>query len=172
MPDFYGSVADADSYHQTRGNTGWTGEDAAKQAALIRASAYIDSKYRKKFTSGRWMSLFPGTKTGGRGQALEWPRTDAQDYEGNKIPSDEIPAEVQQATYEAALRELSSPGSLSPDYVPSKLVKRQKVDVIEREFFEPGELGSAPSTPVVSVIDNLIAPVLIARYELPGVMVV
>ncbi|WP_369123816.1 DnaT-like ssDNA-binding protein, partial [[Ruminococcus] torques] len=71
--------------------------------------------------------------------------------------------EVEYATYEAAIRELSSPGSLSPDYVPSKLVKRQKVDVIEREFFEPGELGSAPSTPVVSVIDNLIAPVLIAR---------
>lgn len=44
MPDFYGSVADADSYHQTRGNTGWTGEDAAKQAALIRASAYIEKE--------------------------------------------------------------------------------------------------------------------------------
>jgi len=153
-------------------NSGWSGSNEDKEAALIRGSQYIDSKYRKKFTSGRWMSLFPGTKTGGRGQALEWPRTGATDYDGNPIPDDEVPVEVEYATYEAAIRELSSPGSLSPDYVPSKLVKRQKVDVIEREFFEPGELGSAPSTPVVSVIDNLIAPVLIARYELPGVMVV
>nr|WP_019365259.1 DnaT-like ssDNA-binding protein [Pseudomonas luteola] len=171
MPQYYGTLEQANAYNEARGYA-WSGDDAAKEAALLRASVYIDGRYVKRFPSGRYESMFPGVKTGGRSQERAWPRTGAVDYEGNVIPSDEVPQEVLAAVAEAAWRELANPGSLSPDYVPSKLVKRQKVDVIEREFFEPGELGSAPSTPVVSVIDNLIAPVLIARYELPGVMVV
>lgn len=173
MPDFYGTVAAADVYHAARANAAWTGDDVAKQAALIRASVYIDGRYRKLLTSGVWQSLFLGVKTEGRGQAREWPRTGAEDYEGHAIPSDQVPVEVEQATYEAALRELAAPGSLSPDFVAASTVKRQKVGPIEEEFsVAAGADGAASVRPVISIIDEMIAPVLAARYTLPAVFVV
>lgn len=106
----YGSVADADAYHSARGNAAWTeastSPDQGKTAALIRATAAIDAKYR-----GRW----PGYRTSGRHQSLEWPRTAAYDIEGNPIAGTEIPQEVKDATFEAALRELADAGSMMPD---------------------------------------------------------
>jgi len=173
MPDFYGTVAAADAYHAARANAAWTGDDVAKQAALLRASVYIDGRYRKLLASGVWQSLFPGVKTEGRGQAREWPRTGAEDYEGHAIPPDQVPVEVEQATYEAALRELVEPGSLSPDFVAASTVKRQKVGPIEEEFsVAAGADGAASVRPVISIIDEMIAPVLVARYTLPAVFVV
>lgn len=173
MPDFYGTVAAADAYHAARANAAWAGDDVAKQAALIRASVYIDGRYRKLLASGVWQSLFPGAKTEGRGQAREWPRTGAEDYEGHAIPSYQVPVEVEQATYEAALRELVEPGSLSPDFVAASTVKRQKVGPIEEEFsVAAGADGAASVRPVISIIDEMIAPVLVARYTLRAVFVV
>ena len=173
MPDFYGTVAAADAYHAARANAAWAGEEVAKQAALLRASVYIDGRYRKLLASGVWQSLFPGVKTEGRGQAREWPRTGAEDYEGHAIPSDQVPIEVEQAAYEAALRELVEPGSLSPDFVAASTVKRQKVGPIEEEFsVAAGADGAASVRPVISIIDEMIAPVLVARYTLPAVFVV
>ncbi|KWT12062.1 hypothetical protein CFBP3846_03638 [Pseudomonas syringae pv. avii] len=160
MPDFYGNVADADAYHAARANTAWTGEDMAKQAALIRASAYIDGKFQAQNSCGRWESLFSGAKTGGRAQALQWPRTGATDTEGHEIPAEEIPIEVVQATYEAALREILLPGSLSPDYVASTAIKRQKVDVLEIEYQSASTASGVPTRPVITVVDELIAPLL------------
>lgn len=173
MPDFYGTVAAADAYHAARANTAWAGDDVAKQAALIRASVYIDGRYRKHMPSGVWQSLFPGVKTEGRGQAREWPRTGAQDYEGHALSAEEVPLEVEQATYEAALRELTEPGSLTPDYVAATAIKREKVGPLETEYaVASGAEGAASVRPVISAIDELIAPVLVARYTLPAVMVV
>ena len=161
MPDFYGTVAAADAYHAARANAAWTGEEPAKQAALLRASAYIDGKYQFQNARGRWESLFSGIKTGGRAQALQWPRTGAADNEGSAIPADEIPTEIEQATYEAALREIAAPGSLSPDYVATNAIKRQKVDVLEIEYQSaaPGA-GGVPTRPVITVVDELVAPLL------------
>lgn len=160
MPDFYGNVADADAYHAARANAAWAGEDMAKQAALIRASAYIDGKFQAQNSCGRWESLFSGVKTGGRAQALQWPRTGATDTEGHEIPAEEIPIEVVQATYESALREIALPGSLSPDYVASTAIKRQKVDVLEIEYQAASNTSGVPTRPVITVVDELIAPLL------------
>jgi hypothetical protein len=171
MPDFYGSVAAADAYHLARANAAWAGDDAAKQAALIRASAYIDGKYQTQSSCGRWESLFPGIKTGGRAQSLQWPRTGVSDNEGNAIPADEVPIEIEQATYEAALREIATPGSLSPDYVASDAIKRQKVDVLEIEYQAPADnAGSAPNRPVITVVDEMVAP-LLRSTQLCGIAV-
>jgi len=154
MADYYGSVANADQYHSARGNTAWTGSDPDKLAALFRASQYIDGMGQ---CDG--MSLFPGVKTGGRTQVLAWPRAGAVDWSGAAILADEVRIEVQYATYEAALRELATPGSLSPDYVPATQVKREKVDVLETEYFTPAE-GVNPVRPVVSIVMDMLAPVM------------
>ncbi|SPZ07496.1 Uncharacterised protein [Pseudomonas luteola] len=173
MVQFYGTVEGADAYHTDMGNSAWTGDNAAKSAALLRASVYIDGRYRKQPPSGRWESMFPGSKTAARGQEREWPRIGATDYDGNPIPDDEVPVEVEYATYEAAIRELSSPSSLSPDFVAVAAIKREKVGPIDTEYAVSADGGSAESVrPVITVIDEIIAPVLVARYDLPGVMVV
>lgn len=171
---FYGNLIDAAAYHLARGNAAWAAaaSDAIREAALTRGTDYIDGRYRHRFTTGRWESMFPGERTAGRAQDREWPRTGAADYDGNELPDDAAPIEVEHATYEAALRELVTPGSLSPDYVPAQLVKRRKVGPIEREFFEPkGEAGDTPNRPVIPAIDEIIAPVVRMPYLLPAVTV-
>lgn len=154
----YGTLANANAYHMARGNTGWTGADALREAALQRATDYIDGRYRYQTAGGCWKSMFRGTKTGGRAQDLEWPRTGATDSEGNEIPDDEVPVEVEHATYEAALRELLEPGSLSPVFVEAQQVTREKVGPIEVSYSEATMHGAMPpNRPVVPAIDDILA---------------
>jgi hypothetical protein len=170
----YGTVAGADSYFTARDNPHWNGSNAHKLAALVRASAYIDGHYRTRPKCGPSLSRFSGVKTGGRAQALEWPRSGAVDTDGNDIATNEIPREVEEATYEAALRELTTPGSLTPDYVASSLAKREKVDVIEVEYAvedrAPGQLP--PTSPTLPVVDGLLAPLLTGACNGPWPLVV
>jgi hypothetical protein len=147
----YGSLADAYAYHEARGNTAWTStppspESDTQKAALIRATSYIDGRYGAKF---------PGTKKRGREQALAWPREDALDRDGYEIEDDEVPAEVERATFEAALRELVSPNSLNPDVVMTDRVKSEKVDVIAVEY--AASTQASDSIPVVGQIDDILA---------------
>lgn len=156
---FYGTVADADAYHLARGNTGWSGTNDQKEAALTRGSDYVDLRYRWLTPCGRWESLFPGERTAGRAQDREWPRTGAVDYDGNAIPDDEVPIEVEHATYEAALRELVSPGSLSPDFIPGGQVTKEKVGPVEVQYAEAKfNPNSPPNRPIVPTIDEILAP--------------
>ena len=171
MADFYGTVADADAYHLARANTAWTGTTEAKEAALTRASAYIDGLGTKLPTT-ECVLAFPGKKAGGRAQALQWPRMDAADREGETIPADEVPREVENATYEAALRELLKPGSLNPDYVATMAVKKAKVGPLETEFFGPAEGDQQPNKPFVGTISDILAPIMVWRCPMPGVVTV
>jgi hypothetical protein len=175
MSDHYGTLAGADNYHAER-LTAWTGSDADKTAALVRGSQYVDGIAQKPLKSGRWVCLFTGNKADGRAQVLQWPRRDAYDNDGSDIGVTEVPIEVEHATYEAALRELIAPGSLSPDYVPASRVKREKVDVIETEYADaPASNGlpsANPSRPVVTVVLELLAPVMRAGGGDIGLLVV
>ena len=155
----YGTLADANAYHLARGNAGWTGADPAKEAALQRATDYIDGRYRRLTGGGCWVSMFRGKRTAGRDQELEWPRTGATDSEGNEIPDDEVPDEVENATYEAALLELTTPGSLSPVFVGSQQVTKEKVGPIEVQYAETEQQAGQmpPNRPVVPLIDDILA---------------
>lgn len=170
----YGDLTDASAYHAERGNAAWdTYTPTQQQAALVRASQYVDGRYRWRLSSGRWQSMFRGTKTGGRAQALEWPRTGATDYEGNAIDDDVVPVEVEYATYEAALREAAAPGSLSPDFTASAQVTKEKVGPVEVQYAETmaGD-NMTPNRPVIPAIDEIIAPLVFRPYELPAVVTV
>lgn len=146
----YLSVSTADAYHAARGNSTWTeastSPDQGKHAALVRATQAIDALYR-----GRW----PGTKLNGRLQALEWPREDAEDAEGEEIAEDEIPAEVIDATCEAALRELIDAGSMMPDFERGGAVKSVKAGSVAVEF-----AGNAQAATAFTLIDGILAPLL------------
>jgi hypothetical protein len=121
--------------------------------------------------------MFAGSRKEGRSQVREWPRSDAVDYEGNEISDGDVPDEVQRAAYEAALREAANPGSLSPDYTMTEQVKKEKVGPIEVEYSDTSKMDmpkgvETPNRPIIPEIDEIIAPVLVARYDLPGVTVV
>lgn len=120
-------------------------------SARQRGSAYVDGLYGPRFS---------GVPTGGVDQDRAWPRTGAVAF-GQAIAADAVPVRVENAAYEAALAELRKPGSLSVVTDPSKRVKRQKVDTIEREFFDDGADASAIAGPVLSVIEGLLAPLLL-----------
>lgn len=135
--------------------------DEQIESALRRGTAYIDGKYMAQNSCGRWESMFSGQKLRGRAQALQWPRSGAIDSDGQQIPSNEVPRELKSATAEGTLRELTTPGSLSPDYVAAEAIKRQKVDVLEIEYQATATAdGGVPTRPVLTVVDELVAPLL------------
>tara|TARA_R100000687_G_scaffold83707_1_gene89656 strand:+ start:18529 stop:19062 length:534 start_codon:yes stop_codon:yes gene_type:complete len=175
---YYGTLTDAAVYHDARGNSAWSGYTAEQQeAALTRGSDYLDQRYRERLKSGKWVSMFSGSRTDGRSQENEWPRTGATDYEGNEIGSSEVPVEVKNAAYEAALREAATPGSLSPDFTMTEQVTKEKVGPIEVQYADTTKAMmpkgvETPNRPIISEIDEIIAPVLVARYDYPGVRVV
>lgn len=152
MPEIYGTLEEADAYHEDRGNAAWTGEDASKEAALLRASAWLDGAYGFRF---------PGSKTGGREQERAWPRTEAIDVEGEEIADDEIPREIKHATFEAALRELASPGSLAPDYTLAQAVKSERVGQISIEYRDA--INPESFRPTLMLIDDILASLLGAK---------
>lgn len=129
------------------------GDDTDTDAAIMRASS--------------WLSSFPewdGVMTCGRGlQGLAWPRSGVSDCNGDTIPDDEVPSEVEVATYIAAMAELETPGVLNPTITPGKQKKRVKVDVIEEEYMTPkdqGVTGSVDPTeslrPVLTKVNDLL----------------
>ena len=155
----YGLLADANVYHAARGNSAWgAAQSADRESALQRAADYIDGRYRFQTAGGCWVSMFRGKRTDGRAQDLEWPRTGATDSEGNSIPDDEVPDEVERAAYEAALRELQEPGSLSPVFVASQQVTREKVGPVEVAYSDAQASGNMPANrPVVPAIDDILS---------------
>ncbi|WP_037076086.1 DnaT-like ssDNA-binding protein [Neorhizobium vignae] len=156
MPDHYGTLAGALAYHQARANTTWaaTGGDEDRQAALLRASVWIDNTYRSRFS---------GKKIGGRTQLREWPRTDAVDAAGDEIAADEVPPEIEEAAYEAALRELAKPDSLAPDFDGRLQIKAERVKVgsIEEET-EYQAASTITPKPTYALIDGILHNVLVA----------
>lgn len=147
----YVSVSDAVAYASARGLTFTASPAAPAEAALRRATEWLDGTYRNRF---------PGYRTNGRAQALEWPRTGACDREGNEIASDEIPVEIIHATIEAAVRELASAGSLSPDIVPGKVKKRVRVEGAVEVEYAVGSGSAYEQRPVVAVIDAILSSLL------------
>lgn len=149
--DSYVSVADADTYHTARGTAAWTGEDAAKEAALRRATAWLDGTYR---------SRLPGERRYDRTQALEWPRLSVYDSDGNPVDSDTIPREIVHATCEAAARELASAGSLSPDVTTADAVKRERVGPMEVEY--AGIPTATAKRPILTVVEDILSGLLMS----------
>ena len=120
----YVAVNDCQTYATNRALAFDTTSLPAAEAALRRATAYVDTKYRLRF---------PGYRTLRRAQPLEWPRAEAFYYQPDTatrtpffidprafypydlIPMNAIPIEITKAVCEGAIRELAEPGVLRPD---------------------------------------------------------
>lgn len=89
----------------------------------------------------------------------EWARFDAIDAECNGIPATEVPVEIIEATYEAALRELASPGSLTPDIVRADRVISERVGSLAVTYSD-ASFSNEDRRPVVTVIDDILSRLL------------
>lgn len=134
-------------------------DDAAAEAALRRATTWLDGAYRD-----RWS----GVPTNGREQALQWPRKQAADVHGAHLPADEVPREVIEACCQAAIREFGQPGILSPDVTPGKIMTSAAVSgAVSVTWAASG--GVDGQRPVVTVIDDILAPLIGKRSSTTNV---
>lgn len=137
--DSYGNVAEADAYHLAHGNSTWAATlTAAKESALVRATSYLDGKYR-----------WPGTRATVT-QTLAWPRVDAFDADGWYLEG--TPQRLKNATFEAALIELT-PGTLSATI--ERPTTREKVGAVEVEY-----AATVPAGPSYPQITNALAGII------------
>lgn len=143
--DSYVAVTECDTYHSARGNSAWTGTDAVKEAALRKAVAYLDGHYRNRLK---------GVMVDPVNQLLAWPRYDVV-IDGVTLASDTIPQKLKDAQCELALIALSA--DLAPNV--SAGIKREKVDVLETEYFACALAGATVYTAVNNLLATLLKPI-------------
>lgn len=148
--DTYVTVADADTYHTNRGNTGWTGATTeAKEIALRKATDYLD----RQFT----FRGYKQTQT----QLLDWPRYEAYTDDGWLV-GDQLSNLPKQLTDACCIvAEIYRSGSANLDRIVvagTQYTKKTKVDVIEIEY----ELGPTVSeSDVPTHVYKLLRPILV-----------
>ena len=122
-------------------------DDDVNQAAIIRATAYVDQRF-----------CYKGSKLEGYDQTTQWPRQQS-DYGGVYVGDDlveGIPREVEQATAEYAYRAyLDADGEVQPDPTvdANTKIKRDKLDVMETETEYFSHSTSLPNYPTA---DNIL----------------
>lgn len=130
--DAYISVVNADAYFTKRGNTTWTDQDTdVKEAAIVRATFGLDTKYR-----GLWLGVKKLST-----QALAWPRTEEKDGEtgildgdGYEISIDSLPVALVMACAEVAYIELTQ-RYVAETATRDDMIKWERVGPIETEWF-------------------------------------
>lgn len=147
----YCTVDYADTYHEKRANTAWGDlDDDAKEAALRKATDYLEQVYRSRWKGSRVSATQP----------LSWPRgyvylepfiRGAGTNYPYLVDDDTVPTEVKNACAELALR--ASSADLSPDL--DRGVLREKVGQLEVQY-DP----MSPQTRRYPTIDRTLAPYL------------
>ncbi len=140
----YDTAANADAYFTARGITAWTGDESAKEQALIRGADYLERRYR-----GRWVGV-KATST----QALAWPRGYISDIDGYAIDATTVPEQVKRANFEAALLVLTGT-NLEPVLSRGNSVKKKKVKAAVVET-DTEYVAGAPARDVITSIDGLL----------------
>ncbi len=160
--DSYVATVDCAEYAGLRGLT--FGSDMTADAALRRATSYIDNTYRDRF---------PGYRTFRRAQPLEWPRTNAYYtyatppgpvpvyavayafFPYDLVPPTSVPPEIITATCEAAIRELAEPGVLLPDLERGGAVSSLKAGSVGVKY-APGASANTAFQAVEAALSALI----------------
>lgn len=105
-----------EEYHLDRGNSHATYTDDQVRSAIIRATDYIDRRYRAAFVGLRQLNT----------QLLEWPRVSAFYRDGRWASG--VPIEVRMATAEYALRGLAETLAPDPEYSDSNALVTGKLE--------------------------------------------
>lgn len=148
----YGSDEEFQAWLASQGFVIPPGSPCAETLRQIGAD-YVDSAYGHL--------LMCSQKTGGWEQERQWPRRGHR-VGGELVPDNLIPQAWINASYRAGYLQAMNPGWATNQVTPGRVTKREKVDVIEREFFETGQAGggasTAPGFPSDAVINGLVLP--------------
>lgn len=147
----YGNDAGFAAYLAGQGLTLPVGAPAPAVLRQI-GSNYVDSAYGWKLACSQ--------KTGGFEQILEWPRI-GHILNGAEVPSDLIPVAWVNASYRAGYLQAVTPGWATTGTDASRQTRREKVDVVEREYFAASDAAgtsAAPGMPSDSIINGMVAP--------------
>lgn len=149
MTDFYGTAAGFQTYHTARGRdvSAYATDDV--NVALLVASEWLDGSF-----GYRW----PGYKVGDRAQQTrDWPRSWVQDREGYPVSADFVPTEIENATYEAALRHLQDETVLQADYTPNRYKRVSIEGSVSAEYLS---LSAEQVQKQFPIIGQILAPLL------------
>ncbi len=149
----YVSIDDCDTYHSNLGNATWTGTDAVKKAAILRAMAWIESQ------------SWEGRKTAYE-NPLSWPRADVVTRDGYLIPEDEVPIQVVNALCEAALVELESAGALRPALERGGQIKSESIDGAVSVTYKDGAPATTQYHAIQGYLRGLVGSANIIRVEI------
>lgn len=145
----YISLEDANSYFQAYTNSAWTGDDSAKESALMKATKYIDNNY-----------VFIGSYI--TGNELAFPRSGVVITTGNKYgksyDSETIPDEVKDATCEIAVYALTN--VLKPNKEAGFDVKKSSVGSLSEEY----DINSS-SDPIYKTASDILECLLDQNYS-------
>jgi len=147
--DSYVSLSDADQYALDHGNPStWSLlTESQKEEKLRLAAQGLDLEY-----FGRWLGTRKETT-----QALEWPRSEVEDEDGNAVDDDSVPSRIQDAQVELAL-EFATGKSIHASQSDRSRIKseRKRLDVLETET---EYLGGKAQSSVASFpkVDRLVA---------------
>lgn len=139
----YVDVTYADNFHLLRGNAGWTGTNAAKEAALVRAFDYLCNERRYKFRGVRTTAV----------QRAPFPRTDCQERNGPLYSNSQIPWRVKDAQCLLALLALSRA-------LESALDRGGKITSESIGPISVSYAADAPAETFFTGVDGLLAPIL------------
>ena len=143
----YVSLEYADEYMRNTGRTAWAAKsDDERRAYLINATKYIDRTYSQV----GWK----GVKKYHRRQALCFPRVELFDKDGDEVLG--IPEELKQAVCEAGFI-ATTVASLFDIKDASGTVKKQKVDVLEVEYYSEADSASGKYISRFTILDSLLA---------------
>lgn len=126
---------------------------AGSDRAVLRniGSSYLDAAYEARLSCS--------SRTDGFEQELAWPRT-GHVVNGQLVPDTLIPLAWVNASYRAAYLTAITPGWATAGIDATRQTRREKVDVIEREFFSAADApGSdvAPGMPSDSIINGMVS---------------
>lgn len=143
---------------------------AAPLPAVLRqiGADYVDAAYEARLGCSRRAVIT---------QERAWPR-EGHTVNGEALSDTLIPQPWIDASYRAAWLEASQPGWTASGVDPSRATRREKADVVEREYFAPGVVGTpgapkaAPGFPVDPQIDGWLAVWLCRADRFFGFLVV
>ena len=143
----YVSLEYADNYMRNTGRLDWlTKTEDERKSFLINATTYIDRTYSQLGWKGK--------KKYHRYQCLCFPRVELFDKDGDEVLG--IPEELKKAVCEAGFIG-TTVSSLFDIKDSAGTVKKQKVDVLEVEYYSQSDSASGNYVSRYTVIDNLLA---------------
>lgn len=144
----YGTVAGFRAYHTARGRSTASYGEAEVDAAKLIASEWIDTAFFNPLPCGVY-------RVGQRAQVRAFPVTGWTDAAGYSVGSASVPTEVENATYEATLRELQGAGALTKDYTASKYKRVRVEGAVDVEY---ASMSASDAQTQFPIIGQILAP--------------